>query len=271
MIIMADKIKTLGSMNQRPMNSRPMNARPDSSAVKPTVPGTPVKNMQRQAPAKPFTPNAGPSSFAPKQTAASTQEKPDDAISNVTAMLNEFAGSFATLDDATIRRNVDLAAGIGMTAEDRTIPYEVADYFIGNLAYIIMLVIFNKSIKQEFMDAVALEIQLDSKSEEERKKIRFGMKSPTQPTYTASIVFGVTSFSTQLEEIISMKMQRGFTNLDKYSDEFDQKVNALTAEEKLEYGFIVSNWMYLIRAVTHNDIFSSHLVTVIEQIKEQLR
>ena len=268
-MIMADKIKTLGGMNQRPMNSRPMNARPDTSTVRKTVSSTPVNNMQRQTPVKQFTQSAGPSSSfgtsAPKKDAAK------EANGGVMQMLQEFAGSFATLDEETIRRNIDLAAGIGMTNDDRTVPYEVADYFVGNMAYIIMMIVFDKSVKQQFLDAVALEIQLDSKSESERQKIRLGMRSPTQPHYTASIVLGITNFSTQLEEIISAKMKRGFENLDRFSDEFDAKVNSLTDAEKLEFGFIVSNWMYLIRAITHNDIFSSYLVTIIEQIKDKTK
>ena len=44
----------------------------------------------------------------------------------------------------------------------------------------------------------------------------------------------------------------------------------LTEEEKLQYGFIFSNFMYLIRAFTHNDVFMSYVVTVIENVKATL-
>ena len=86
-----------------------------------------------------------------------------------------------------------------------------------------------------------------------------------------SIVIGVTSFTPAVVAELMTKMENGFTELDKYSAEFDNAVAKLTNEQKLEYGFIVSNWMYLIRAFNKNDLFLSYVITVVEKVKQTLR
>lgn len=276
---MAEKFKTLGGMNQRPTGGQPVNPRPSFTPVKKTVSSTPLQRQQipaqptmasQPAPAAPVRQVSAPkpSFSAPVQPTAAPQASGEGGI---LSMLKEMTGAFAYIDDSVVAKNIDLAAGQGMTADDRMVPFEVADYFVGNVAYIIMAAIFDKNFKQQFLDAVALEIMIDQKTPDEKREIRRGMKSPTPPTYSGYIVLGISSFSPQLESVISTKMERGFANLDKYADEFDAKVNSLSDEEKREYGFIVSNWMYLIRAITHNDLFSAYIVSVVEQLKDKLK
>ena len=85
---------------------------------------------------------------------------------------------------------------------------------------------------------------------------------------TGSVVFGITAFKPEVELAMIDRMQKGFSDLMPYSDEFDSAVNGLSNDQKVEYGYIFSNFMYLIRAFTHNDVFMKHVITVIEGVKK---
>ena len=93
------------------------------------------------------------------------------------------------------------------------------------------------------------------------------MKDHSEYKSIGSIVIGITGFTPATEERFMNEMSNGYAELDRYADEFDAAVDKLTNEQKLELGFIFSNFMYLIRAFTHNDYFMSYVVTVIEKVK----
>jgi len=97
------------------------------------------------------------------------------------------------------------------------------------------------------------------------------MKDSKSYNSSGSIVIGLTEFMPHVAEDLMQKMQNGFDELDNFADEFDAEVAGLSDERKIEYGFIFSNFMYLIRAFTHNDLFMSYVITVIEKVKQLVK
>jgi len=272
------KIKTLGGMNQRPgggksLNSRPTQnpagrqvAKPASRPVSnPTMGNKPKAPLQRNVPPK--KPAQTQQSVA--QHALYNGASVDNGVSGLVKVLRNMVGGFAILSDETIANNVKLAAG-GMSLDDRTISFECADYLISNLAYIFMGLVLDKDFKEAFVQAVTVEIDLDKQPADVVANTRKTMKDPKGYKSVGNIIIGVSEFSAEIAKNFNAKMEQGFKSLDAYADEFDAAVNVLDETQKLQYGFIFSNFMYLVRAFTHNDVFMSYVVTVIENVKATL-
>ena len=175
---------------------------------------------------------------------------------------------FAVLNDKVIQKNYDLASGIGMSNDDRTVSFEVASYLMMNMGYMFMGLVLDDSFKDAFSSAVLVEINLDEKTPEEIKKARAEMQAEQPATSDGSIVLGVTSFIPRVSEFFMTKLHESFDALSSYGDEFGDAVKNLSYDYKLELGFIFSNFMYLIRAFTHNRIFLGYVTTVVEKVKE---
>jgi RNAse (barnase) inhibitor barstar len=197
----------------------------------------------------------------------SPKEVNEAAIENFVSILKSIVEPFAIVSEDVVKKNIDLACGHGMSADDRTISFECAEYLMANFAYIIMGLVLDNQFKDTFMDCLKIELQIDSKPEDVVKKIRDEMKDHSEYKSIGSIVIGITGFTPATEERFMNEMSNGYAELDRYADEFDAAVDKLTNEQKLELGFIFSNFMYLIRAFTHNDYFMSYVVTVIEKVK----
>lgn len=277
--------KTLGpnarpskSLNQRPsspvttqgyQNTRQVNSAQPRPASNPTVQQMrPVPNTvgRVQTPAPKVVGGA-----SQRQASATNQyimpTQSNDSSSKFIEILKGMVGGFAILSDDVLNQNLQLAAGRGMTPDDRTISFECADYLISNLAFIFMGLVLDNNFKNAFMDSLMVELQIDSQPEDVKKKTRESMKDTKTYKSNGSIVLGITTFTPNVEKEFMNKMNRGFAMLDPFADEFDAEVAKLTPEQKVEYGFIFSNFMYLIRAFTHNDMFMSYVITVIEKVK----
>lgn len=272
--------KSLSSMNARPGKS--LNARPGTVAASAPIAAQPSTPVTKTQPAPQTQTYSQPKNVAPVKVqstvhpqAASTVNKTvaQTAPANVAdmpdfvAVMRSMVGGFAILSEDTIQQNLKLASGQGMTADDRTISFECADYLMSNLGYIFMGLVLDTNFKNAFMESLTVELNIDKQADDVKKKTRESMKDPHAYESTGSIILGVTTFTPDIETILMNKMQKSFDALDGYADEFDSEVAKLTDQQKMEYGFIFSNFMYLIRAFTHNDLFMSYVITVIEKVK----
>lgn len=281
--------KTLGPvMNARPaksINQRPAapgyQTRPTASvaganrfanpAPQRTMPSshTEAKTVSTQ-PARPTT---APAAHAMPNTAPRAVQA--DAISGYTRdfmeSMRHMIGGFTILNEDVIEKNLRLMAGDGMSNEDRTMTFDCADYIMSHLAYMFMGIVLDAKVKKAFIDAVSIEITMDTLPEEERIKRRKEMKDEsTDTSANGTIVFGLTTFTPNAVDYLMDKAHNSFNELDAYADEFDSASAQLTDSQKAENGYIFSNFMYLIRAFSHNDIFFGWVVTIIEGVKKKL-
>lgn len=238
---------------------------PNTAAVpKPSVPLTRNAPLQTTANAKQeFMGQHAPATTASTMVAKVTTENP---LVSFVAKMSDIVGSFAILSNDVLTQNIALATD-GFSVEDRTLPYEIAEYLMSNMAYIFMGLVLDNNFKNAFKESLKVELQIDSQPENIRLVTRAKMKEDKKYSTIGSIVVGTSDFVPEVKAVLAKKMQQSFTSLDGFAEEFDAEISHLTREQKLEYGFIFSNFMYLLRAFTHNDIFMSYVISVIEKVK----
>lgn len=281
---MEKKIKTLG-VTQRP--GKGLTPRPGTNQTKPTGSSIPLTQtpLQRQPSALVKAPNSALSSqkksvipidqaVAMNKPAGAivdkmTPEVVNQGIQNLVKAMRNMVGSFAILQEAVIAENIVLA-NRGMTMEERTVPYECAEYLISNSAFIFTALVAEGSVREAFVDAVMYEQELDKLPEAEKEKKRKSMRDPRPYPSKGSMVIGVSTFSAELTEFMMQRMTVGYEALSPYSDEFDSMVDALDNDAKIQLGFVFSNFMYLIRAFTHNDLFMAYVITMIDNSKKAM-
>ena len=243
--------------SQRQMAPGPVRQPAQGSTVK-AMPGQPLDNMRERAPA------------ARQLDKAAFDAQKADAAAGLVEMLRNMTGGFAILSDEVLNNNLRLMTSGGMSYEDRTLSFECAEYVMANMAYMFMGLVLDPNFKKQFIDALNVELQIDDQPANVREQTRASMKDGKPFASKGSIVLGVTQFVPAIQDDLSRKMSEGFTKLDPYAAEFDAAVSAMSVEEKVQIGFIVSNFMYLIRAFSKNDMFMSYVVTVIEKVKATL-
>jgi hypothetical protein len=261
--------KTLGSMNPRPVKSMGQTQSQQSAMFGNLQAGKPKPVQNNVAISRPQNRVSADARRQENrnQNNSVSQEAYSDSMTNFVKVMKSMVGGFALLDENVMNQNLKMARGEGMTVDDRTISFECADYLFSNLAYIFMGLVLDGNFKQAFLDALGVEMQIDKQPADVKAKARNAMKDPKPYKSNGSIVLGITTFMPAIENELMVKMNNGFKALDKYADEFDNEVAKFTKEQKAEYGFIFSNFMYLIRAFTHNDMFMSYVITVIEKVK----
>ena len=260
--------KRFGGINQRPDANRIPSQQPAQSHI-PTGNVRPaVKSMGGAAPVRPTPSQQTATAQAPAQSSIAMDDVARDAMADFVSVMKEMVGGFALLSDEVINNNLKMAAGNGMSIDDRTISFECAQYVMSNFAYICMGLVFDVNFRDSFVQSLSLELNIDSLPTSEKEQLRASMKDNQPYKSDGSIVLGLTTFTPMVEKDLMDKMMAGFAKLDPYADEFDNQVANLTQQDKVNLGFIFSNFMFLIRAFTHNDMFMGYVVTVIERVKE---
>lgn len=180
--------------------------------------------------------------------------------------MKNMVSAFAILSDDVISENLKMALG-GFSAEDRTMPYEVADYLMSNMGFIFMGLVLDENFKNSFKESLKIELNIDKQADNIKEATRKKMGNPKKYESRGAMVIGTSDFLPEVKAALSKKMQDSFNQLDGFAEEFDSEIKNLTRTQKLEYGFIFSNFMYLARAFIHNDMFMSYVISVIEKVK----
>lgn len=180
--------------------------------------------------------------------------------------MKDMVSSFATLSDDVISQNVKMALG-GFSADDRSLSYEIADYLMANMGFIFMGLVLDNNFKNAFKESLNVELRIDSQPDNIKAATRAKMHDSKKYKTRGAMIIGTSDFVPEVKAALTKKMQMSFSALDGFADEFDTEIKHLTREQKMEYGFIFSNFMYLIRAFTHNDLFMSYVISVIEKVK----
>lgn len=271
-------------MNPRPVKS--LNPRPAKQLGPSTnTQGTPapqaVPSQQVPQPVMPrqVVPPTKGKSVAQENSAAFMGQQPmvassatvvaDTSINPLAVFvvqMKNMVSSFAILSDDVIAENFKAAVS-DFSSEDRTLPYEVADYLMSNMGFIFMGLVLDENFKNAFKESLKIELNIDKQPAHIKEATRKKMGDPKKYASRGSMVIGTSDFLPEVKAALSKKMQDSFDKLDGFAEEFDNEIKNLTRTQKLEYGFIFSNFMYLARAFTHNDAFMSYVISVIEKVK----
>lgn len=179
----------------------------------------------------------------------------------------------AYMKPEVMRKNFILLSGTsGWNITDRSIPLPIANYLLEHLSMIYMGLISNDTFRQAIKEAVEVEIILDEKSEDFVKNIRKDMTCPDGHCSEEMGIYTVDSgqydedkFSWFLERIVD-----SFQKIILYDEVENEFISELRHSELTDNGYIISNFAYLFRALSKNELIFHYVKKVIDSVERQL-
>jgi hypothetical protein len=193
-----------------------------------------------------------------------------DAENAVIEFLSTTFNEIAYLEPDTVLQNIKLATTDRLPVADRSIRVELANYLMSNFAMIFIGLIINPDFRTTFMEAVSVEISLDEKDADTVAALRKQMLIGKRPISKGSFVLDFTTYNDTLYRKFNERLSKSFDAAEKYDEAVSEIAQDLTDEDKLSIGFTISNFMYLIRAFEHNDVFAHYVQSVIKAVHEAL-
>ena len=188
----------------------------------------------------------------------------------VVELLANVFTSISYIDASTVRRNIELASEGGMSKFDRSIRVELANYLISHFSLIFVGLIVNKDFRDTFMEAVSVEMALDGKNEAFVAKIRDEMTENLPKVSKGNFVLDFSAYNDNIYKKLNTKLSRSFDKISEFDATLDQFASELSDEDKINIGYCVSNFMYVIRAFAKNQLFSNYVKSVVHSVQEQL-
>lgn len=190
-----------------------------------------------------------------------------DAKNAVLNIISNLFNGVAYLDGKTIDADMQLACNGGMSKEDRSIRFELANYLMSHMSLIYTGLIANEDFREVFVNAVALELGLDQESPETVEKVREGLKSDKTRVSKGNFVVDLTNFNSEIYRRINSKIGDSFNIIFDKADQIDSFASELSDDDKIDIGFCVSHFMYLIRAFSKNDLFAEYVKSVTHAVQ----
>lgn len=174
------------------------------------------------------------------------------------------------IDPTVVRYNIGLACNGGMSKLDRSMRLERANYLMSHFAHIFVGLVISPDFRDAFETAVRAEISIDGVSDAECEEIRKQMYiAPKKPSKGAYVI-DFSTYNDKYFKLVSAKLFESFNKFVDYDDAIDQAQAMLTVHERLSIGFCISNFTYLYRAFSRNDIFMDYVKTVVSSVNKQL-
>lgn len=191
----------------------------------------------------------------------------EEAVVRLIASLFNFT---AQMDPEAVRRNIELASG-GMPVEDRTIRAELANYMLSRISLLTFGLIMSDDFRDTMLDAVRMEIQLDSESGVFVSEIRADMARGVRVRPSkGSYVIDLSRYNDSTFKFISGKIAASAEVCSPFDREINEAAKKLGPQAQVDIGFIVSNFMYLIRAFAKNPTFTDLVQQVCRDVQRQL-
>lgn len=192
----------------------------------------------------------------------------------VVELLANIFTSIAFMEPGTIHRNIKLASDGGMTKYERSICVDFTNYLLKHFSTIFLGLIINEEIRKTFKEAVCIEVALDNHDEDYVKNIRNAQKEDCLSTdknkRTDVYVVNLSAYNENTYKKLNKMISESFTKIEIYDETLDSIIDELTDEDKIDIGFCVSNFMYLLRAFSKNQLFATYTKTIINTAEEIL-
>jgi hypothetical protein len=186
-------------------------------------------------------------------------------------LLSSIFDGIAYLDSETVRYNVLLACEGGMSKEDRSIRVELGNYLMSHFGIIFAGLVINNDFREAFTEAVSTEISLDDMPADKVSVIRNAMRDTVdRSSSSGNFVINLGSFNDKIYRKINSKLLDSFGRIDSFSDAVDDFIRDLTDDERIDIGFVVSNFMYLVRAFSKNAVFTFYVKSVVHDVMQKL-
>lgn len=185
------------------------------------------------------------------------------AMGVIDTMFNDIA----YLDPETVRHNLELGCEGGMNKSDRAISSDLALYLMRHFGFIYMGLISNEQFRMLFREAVEEEMTLDDVSEETLRTIRKDMAKGETLFGKAKFVINFSKYDEKTWNTFSHMFAESLDAIQPWHKEVDELTNELDDDAKIEIGFCISNFMYLIRAFSKNPAFANTVKEIIDGFK----
>ncbi|MCR5673654.1 MAG: hypothetical protein K6F87_08080 [Lachnospiraceae bacterium] len=193
----------------------------------------------------------------------------------VVELLSNVFGQIAYMDADTVRRNIELACEGGFKPDDRSISADTADWLMDSFSLIFAGLIVNSDFRGALMEAVSVEIALDNRTDDFIRKTRLEMQSyetgeVKKDGEKNEYVIDLGRYNDDIYRSINKRLSDSFGLLDSYENAIDHFVRELVKEDKLDIGFCVCNWMYLLRAFSQNHLFTDYVKLLLDSVRWEL-
>ena len=185
-------------------------------------------------------------------------------------MLASIFNGIAYIDADTVRYNIERACEGGFAREDRSISMELADWLMYNFSLIFVGLISNKDFRETIMEAVSIELTLDDRPDDFVASIREDMNEGKALESKGNLVINFGAYSDKIFKIVNAKLADSFEKVSEYYDTIDNMSTELSEDDMIDIGYCVSNFAYLIRALSKNNLFTVYVKSVIGSVKQQL-
>ncbi|MCQ2522099.1 MAG: hypothetical protein MJ105_06950 [Lachnospiraceae bacterium] len=191
-----------------------------------------------------------------------------NAEAAIIEFLTNIYSSFSYMDAKTIQKNIKLSVDYNTPPSYKAIDKNLALYLLNNISFITLLLIANEEFRDMFKEAVCIEIALEQKndvlfSKQTRQEMN-GDFQLLEPRDNWTISF--SSYSEKIYKEINKLTCESFNEIAEYDDIFDSLVDKLDDLGKIDIGFCVSNFMYLIRAFQENSLFRTYVINAIDNL-----
>lgn len=188
----------------------------------------------------------------------------------VVTLIDNLFKEIAYIDVDTVRKNIGLASNGGMSQIDRTIRIEVANYLMKHFAIIYLGLVINENFRNEFIRAIQLEMGMDNTDDSTKASLRKKMQHDPNAKSKGDYVVDFSTYSDAAYSKINKKLLLSMESVSEFDDGFDMFSAKLSQNDMVNIGFIVSNFMYLLRACGKNAIFMAYVKDVVRSVEASI-
>lgn len=199
--------------------------------------------------------------------------KVDPASENaVVQLLASLFNDVAYMTPEDVRHNIQCASEGGFPAEDRTYKASTMNYLLSRFSLVFVGLLSNAEFRKAFIDAIAMEQNIEDQTPEKQKEIRDDMNAIKLKSNgnEAKMVLNFSGYNDEVFKKINAKLFESFTKLDGYDAAIDDMIDHESEECKDEFGYIVSNFAYLLRAFDKDTIFFAYVSSVLKNVQKTM-
>lgn len=185
------------------------------------------------------------------------------------ALIGEYFGNIAAIDEKTVRENVALASDGGFSEEDRTVRAEITDYLLREFSVIYLGLLANEDFRGQFSEAVNFEMEMHGKSRDYENEMRKQLGEQSAPS-EYNVLIDLGTFNLSVAKNISGRIRTSMDRIAPFSEELNSMIAEETDEDAAKIGFCICNFMYLIKAFEKNPSFYDYVRTVVRAVAEGL-
>ena len=183
-------------------------------------------------------------------------------------LTNTFDG-VAFMDPDAVRQNIVFASG-GFSKDDRSMRMELANYLLAHFAVIYAGLVINDDFRNTFMEAVSVEVALDSETPEFVQSVRSEMADKNPRESRGDFVVDLSRYDDSAYRNINAKLSSSFGKVVRFGSSIDNFAAMLSDDAMIDIGYCVSNFMYAFRAFSKNAAFAGYVKSVVHSVENTL-